>query len=144
MRCQSVALALTLRADHSQHAERRAELANRMRALLVPEDETVYDVAGERDVDLQALGITPQLLAFASDLSFPHGVCRPCSARCQLGADDSRLRRAAHWPATAAAAHALAGGARAGDARQSAQGARRGGVCKALPPADDCAPRRNT
>ncbi len=53
-------------------------LASRVRAMLVSEDENVYDVAGERDVDLHALGITPQLLAFASDLAFPHGARAGC------------------------------------------------------------------
>jgi hypothetical protein len=45
--------------DLAQHPERRAELAGRLRAMLVSDDETVYDdVAGERDIDLAQLGIT--------------------------------------------------------------------------------------
>ncbi len=45
--------------DLAQHPERRAELAGRLRAMLVSDEEAVYDdVAGERDVDTARLGIT--------------------------------------------------------------------------------------
>ncbi len=64
-----------------------------MRALLVSEDETVYrDVAGERDEDLAALGISPPLLARVSGwATFPHGglahpsrrVCPTADARAE-------------------------------------------------------------
>ena len=46
-----------------QHAERRAQLADRLRALLLSDEDGADDVAGERDTD-PALGITADLLSF--------------------------------------------------------------------------------